>query len=57
MQGKISHSIGSDMAVEMCKGDTISVPQDILHNATNIGDTEAVLFIAFSSADRETKGE
>ena len=57
IEGKISHSIGPDQAVEMSTGDTISVPQELVHNATNIGDTDAVLFICFSSADRKTEGE
>ena len=38
-------------------GDTITLPPGLAHNAKNISDEEAVLFIAFSSADRETREE
>ena len=41
----------------MGEGDTVTVPPDVWHQATNIGPDEAVLFITFSSADRETVGE
>ena len=57
-QGRISHTAEKgEGQVEMGPGDTISVPPHIAHNATNIGDEDAVLFIAFSSADREAEGE
>jgi len=58
MQGRITHTVdavGND--VEMGPGDTISASPNVLHRARNIGDEEAILFIAFSSADRQTQGE
>lgn len=57
MKGKILHTGPEDEMVEMNEGDTVSAPAGVLHNAKNIGDTNAELFIAFSSADRETQGE
>ncbi len=53
LQGRIVHSL-NDEEVEMAPGDTVSIPPNAVHNARNIGDTEAVLFICFSSADRQT---
>ena len=41
----------------MNPGDTISIPAGVIHNATNIGDEEAIMVISFSSADRHTIGE
>jgi quercetin dioxygenase-like cupin family protein len=55
-QGQIRHSI-NDQSVVLDVGDAITVPGGVLHNAVNIGDTEAVLSIAFSSGDRRTVGE
>ena len=52
-KGKIRHAYG-DQSFELNEGDMIHIPQYIRHNATNIGSTEAVMFICFSSADRET---
>jgi quercetin dioxygenase-like cupin family protein len=57
-KGRIRHTIDEEgHEVEMTEGDTISIPPRIAHNATNIGDEDAELFIAFSSADREAKDE
>ncbi len=53
LQGKISHVIEDGKEVEMEPGDTISVPRNIPHKARNIGNTDAVMYISFDSADRE----
>ena len=53
LHGKILHTMGDDEA-EMATGDTITIPAGVVHNARNIGDTDALLLICFSSADRET---
>jgi quercetin dioxygenase-like cupin family protein/type 1 glutamine amidotransferase len=55
ISGKISHTM-NEVTVEMEAGDTVSIPQGVLHNATNIGDTDAVLGISFNSAYREAVG-
>lgn len=57
LHGRIRHTLSDASETEMQEGDTVSVPPNRWHRATNIGDTEAVLLIAFSSADRETIGE
>lgn len=55
ISGRISHRM-NEVTVEMEAGDTVSIPQGVLHNATNIGDTDAVLSISFNSAYREAVG-
>lgn len=55
--GRIVHSVEGKPDVEMGEGDTIVIPPEVLHNARNVGSEDAVLLIAFSSADRQTKGE
>jgi len=51
--GSIEHSLG-DSLFAMTVGDTISIPAGVVHNARNIGDSEAVMTISFSSADRQS---
>ncbi|MBC8012235.1 MAG: cupin domain-containing protein, partial [Burkholderiales bacterium] len=55
VSGKIRHTM-NEVSVEMNAGDTVSIPQGVLHNATNIGDEDAVLAISFSTAFREAVG-
>ena len=57
VQGRIAHKIEGGKEVELGVGDVITLPTDLPHNARNIGDVDAVLSIAFSSAHRQTKGE
>ena len=57
LQGTIAHSYGDADELQMTVGDVITVPPHIMHNARNIGEDTAVLAIAFSSADRQTRGE
>ena len=52
-QGRIRHLIEDGKAVEMGPGDVITVPPLLAHNARNISEQDAVLFIAFSSAFRK----
>ncbi len=55
LSGRIRHTM-NEVSVEMGPGDTISIPQGVVHNATNIGTEDAVLTISFSSAYREAVG-
>ena len=57
IQGRIKHTITGDRETELGEGDTVVIPPNIWHCATNIGQSDAVLFIAFSSADRQTVTE
>lgn len=56
IKGTLLHSAG-DEVVTMSAGDTISIPANVLHNAQNIGDEEAVMVITFSTPDRQAVGE
>ncbi len=57
ISGRIRHTMSGDTETEMGPDDTVTIEANTWHSATNIGDTDAVLFIAFSSADRTTVGE
>ncbi len=57
IQGRIRHTAAENKEVELGEGGAVTIPPNVWHCATNIGDTDAVLFIAFSSAERETVGE
>jgi quercetin dioxygenase-like cupin family protein len=57
LQGRISHAIEGGKEVELDEGDVITLPANMPHKARNIGKENAVLLIAFSSADRRTEGE
>lgn len=55
LKGKIIHS-WDDEEFEMNEGDVISIPTGVVHNARNVGDTDAELSISFSSAYRKSEG-
>ena len=57
LQGRILHTIAGGEIAELYEGDVITLPSDLPHQARNIGEADAVLLIAFSEADRQTKGE
>ena len=57
MEGQIEHMVEGGAYVPMSAGDTITIPANIRHQARNIGSRDAVMYIAFSSGTRETKGE
>lgn len=56
LQGTIEHS-ADDERVRMGPGDTISIPSGVVHNATNVGEDQAIFVISFSAPDRQTVGE
>jgi len=47
----------ADLALLTGPGDVITLPTGLPHNARNLGDSDAVLLVTFSSADRQTRGE
>jgi quercetin dioxygenase-like cupin family protein len=57
LQGNIRHTMADGTESEMKPGDTVTVPPNFWHRATNIGQSEALLFIVFSSANRQVVGE
>jgi quercetin dioxygenase-like cupin family protein len=56
ISGKIMHTLEDDV-FEMGSGDTVVIPPNLMHNARNVGTETAVMMIAYSSPDRQTKGE
>jgi quercetin dioxygenase-like cupin family protein len=54
IQGRIRHTTSEERETELGEGDTVVIPPNVWHQATNIGQVNAILFIAFSSADRQT---
>ena len=57
LRGSIVHRIEEGREVELAEGDVITLPANLPHKARNTGEEDAVLLIAFSSADRKTRGE
>jgi quercetin dioxygenase-like cupin family protein len=56
LSGSIEHWLGDESCI-MKAGDTISIPTGVWHQARALGDSDAVMAICFSSADRETEME
>lgn len=57
LSGRIEHFVEGEGWLPMKTGDTITVKQDVWHQARNVGDDEAHLLICFSSPERKTIGE
>jgi quercetin dioxygenase-like cupin family protein len=57
IEGEIRHTMADGTESEMRPGDTVTVLPNVWHRATNIGPSEALLFIVFTSADRQVVGE
>jgi quercetin dioxygenase-like cupin family protein/type 1 glutamine amidotransferase len=55
LSGRITHTM-NEVSVVLGAGDTVSIPQGVLHNAANIGTEDAVLAISFSTAYRQAVG-
>lgn len=56
LSGQIEHSLDEKKFV-MNPGDTISIPTGARHNARTLSETDAVMLICFSSAERQTQSE
>lgn len=54
VQGHIRHTTSGEKETDLREGDTVVIPPKVWHQATNISQVDAILFIAFSSADRQT---
>jgi mannose-6-phosphate isomerase-like protein (cupin superfamily) len=58
VQGTIRHTVDEQGGeVVLRAGDCVTVPAGFKHCARNVGQEEAVLFVAFSSAHRQVQGE
>jgi quercetin dioxygenase-like cupin family protein len=56
-QGTIEHTAAGGSVAVMRAGDVASIPPNVVHHARNIGTDDAVVWISFSSAARETVGD
>lgn len=54
LQGEIEHTFKDGQVLKMTVGDTITLPADFPHQAKNIGATDAVLLIAYTTGSRKT---
>jgi mannose-6-phosphate isomerase-like protein (cupin superfamily) len=52
MAGRLRHSVGAS-TVALSPGDSLTVPAGMFHNATSIGEEDADMIVAYSSADRD----
>jgi quercetin dioxygenase-like cupin family protein len=57
VEGKVEHTLPEGGTTVLNVGDSIVLPPGGKHFAKNIGDGEAVVLVAFNSAERETAGE
>lgn len=57
VSGEIEHTLPEGGTARLNPGDCIVLPQAKGHRATNVGHTEAVVIVAFNSAERKTVGE
>ena len=52
LRGRLEHTMGDEKVV-LEAGDTLVVSPGVFHNATNIGDEDADMIVAYSSGDRQ----
>lgn len=56
LRGRLEHTVGDEKLL-LEAGDTLVVAEGLAHNARNIGDEDADMIVAYSSADRQFKPE
>ena len=52
LAGKLRHTVGPD-SYTLDPGDAITIPAGAFHNAVSIGDVDADMIVAYSSAQRD----
>ncbi len=57
VSGELEHTLPQGEAVTLRAGDCIVLPAGGIHWARNLGETEAVVIVAFNSACRKVVGE
>ena len=57
VSGDIEHTLPEGGTVHLHEGDCIVLPEGKSHQATNVGDREAVVIVAFNTAEREVVSE
>lgn len=56
LSGRLRHSVGSEEVV-LEAGDTLLVEAETPHHAVNIGETDAVMIVAYNAAERDFEPE
>ena len=57
LEGELEHTAGPDTVFNLKPGDTITLPAGTPHSARSVGDCDAVMVVAYSSAYREVQNE
>lgn len=57
LHGELEHTAGAERAFRLKPGDTITLPAGTVHSARSVGDEDAVMVVAYSSAHRHVRGE
>ena len=53
LQGTLEHTLGMT-SVQLSEGSLLHIPQGVIHNARNTGNTSAILLVAYSTERRQT---
>jgi len=51
LRGRLEHTVGDEVVI-LDPGDTLVIPPGLFHNATSIGDSDAEMIVAYSTAAR-----
>ena len=54
IRGRLEHTLGEALIL-LEAGDALSIPVGIAHNARSLGLEDAVMVVAYSTADRQTE--
>ncbi|MHC4480080.1 MAG: cupin domain-containing protein [Planctomycetota bacterium] len=57
LAGELEHGAGAGRLLRLMPGDTITLPAGTGHSARSVGQEDAVMVVAYSSAYREVRGE
>lgn len=57
LEGELEHTAGPGRLFRLRPGDTITLPAGTRHCARSVGDRDAAMLVAYSSAYRQVQGE
>jgi quercetin dioxygenase-like cupin family protein len=57
LDGELEHTAGRDKVFRLRPGDTITLPAGTRHSARSVGERDAVMLVAYSTAHRQVRGE
>ena len=52
LSGELEHTLG-DETFTLRPGDTLAIPPGVFHNAVSVGDDDAEMIVAYSTAERD----